>query len=1053
MRPILSDYSLGIDLGSNSVGWAIVTPDGVRAAGSRIFDEGVTGDLEQGKEESRNTARRQARQTRKQTERRGRRLRKTYNLLHGAGLLPTPSPGRHEALVALDRELRERHAAQNDGEKQTLPYRLRARALDYALAPDELGRALYHLAQRRGFKSNRRAAPKEDEEESQVKEHIKELRREMESSGARTLGEHFSRTDPTQREKRIRAQWTARDMYEAEFDAICAAQRQHHPAILTDGFVAELREALFFQRPLKPVKPGKCDLEEGELRCPVAHPLNQRRRILEALNNLEVVPPLEAGLPYKIDGEQRATLLEALETEGDLTMAEARKRIGVKGGGRKLNLELGGEKKLTGNRTAAKIREAIGGVWDGLSPDAQAELVEDLRKFEHDQELTAYLERERGWSPEDARMLARVHVEPGYAPLSLKAIRNLLPYLEEGMRFGSARKAAYPEATQAGQVHDALPPVRGERGYFHNLRNPAVERSLTELRKVVNGLVRQYGKPGRIRIEVARDLKNPRKRREEISKRNRENQRGRDRAYELLRKEFPGMRPRRDDIEKYLLWEECGGVCPYTGKCITLNALFSSDAPFEVEHIIPRSRSLDNSFNNKTLAALEINRTKGNRTPHEMFSGNPEEWEAILQRVRRFKSSAAEAKLRRFQMDEVNLEEFVSRQLNDTRYASKLAAEYLGLLYGGTSDADGKKRIHALAGGVTAQLRNAWDLNGILNDGQTTDGGAKLKTRDDHRHHAVDAVVIGLTSDAWVKRLAEASSRAEREHGIGPDIPAPWPDFVPTVRETVDAIVVSHRVNRRVSAKIHDDSLYSKAYFKSVKGKPVEVRRIRKPLSGMSLKEVESIVDPSVREAVLGKLKLDELGNDPKKFNDEKNLPSLRNKNGSPIPIRSARIERVQSVRTIGKGDKERHVSLAANHHLEVFAHLDEEGDETKWDGKLVSMLDAMQRARDKQPVVVRDHGPNTRFKFSLAPGDTIELREEGGSRGLYRVRSVSQEQERGGRQPPPVILFAHLNDARKKKDIIAAGDWGKRTVNRLGELRCRKANVSPIGEVTYARD
>ena len=1045
MANVFATYTLGIDLGANSVGWAAVTPSHVRAAGARIFDEGVAGNLERGKEESRNAARRQARQVRKQTERRARRLRRTYNLLHRAGLLPAPAPSRHEALLRVDQDLKERHAVRDDGEKQTLPYRLRARSLDYPLLPDELGRALFHLAQRRGFKSNRKAAPRAEEDEGQVKEHIKELRQQIEASGARTLGEHFARLDPTQRKKRIRAQWTARDMYETEFDAICAAQMPHHPSILTEDFVAELRDAIFFQRPLAPVEPGKCDLEKDELRCLIAHPLNQRRRILEAVNNLEIVPPIEAGSPYPLSAEQRSTIIQALALDGDLKMAAARRRIGVKGRGWKLNSEIDGESRLVGNRTAVRIRGAIGGVWDSLDPNRQSELVEDLSEFEHDRDLAAHLETERRWPREDAQALAQVRLEPGYAMVSLKAIQNLLPYLERGERYGTARKLAYPERTQAGKVHDRLPPVRGERGYFQNLRNPAVERSLTELRKVVNALVRRYGKPAAINVEVARDLKNPRKRRAEIWKKNEDNRRGRDAAKKILLER--GMRPSRDDIEKYLLWQECGGTCPYTGKTITLNALFSSDAPFEVEHIIPRSRSLDNSFLNKTLAALEINREKGNRTPYEMLGHDSAAWEAILQRVRRFKSSAARTKLRRFEKKEVELDDFIARQLNDTRYASKLAAQYLGLLYGGTSDADGKKRIHALAGGVTAQLRNAWGVNGILKDGPTTDGGVRTKARDDHRHHAVDAVVIALTTDAWVKRMAEQSSRAERDRGIGRDIPAPWEAFVQTVRETVDGIVVSHRVNRRVSAKLHDDSLYSKPYWKNVKGNPVEVRRIRKPLAGLSgPKEAETIVDASVRGAVLARL--EELGNDPKKFNDENNLPSLPNKSGDPIPIRSARIERVQSVRTIGKGTKERHVSLAANHHLEVFAHLDADGDETKWDGKLVSMLDAMQRVRDKQPVVQREHGPDTKFKFSLSPGDTIELREEDGAK-LYIVRSVSQEK---GRRPPN-IEFAQVNDARKKVDMKSSQAWFKRSVGSLGELRCRKVNVSPIGEVFYARD
>ncbi|MBI1357682.1 MAG: type II CRISPR RNA-guided endonuclease Cas9 [Acidobacteria bacterium] len=1059
-------YRLGIDLGTNSVGWAIVGGNRIIAMGSRIFDAGVQGDIEKGKEEPRNAQRRQARQVRRQSERRARRLRKVYNLLGRHGLLPPAGDPqqRHDLLLQLDATLRSKspkNRASPHADAQTWLYGLRARGLDEKLEPDELGRALFHLAQRRGFKSGRKAAytPEEQEDEGKVQAGIETLRERMATAGARTLGEYFSSLDPTEREQRIRGLWTARDMYAHEFDEICKAQNAHQPELLSDALVADLREAMFFQRPLKKVLPGRCELEPDQRRAPLAHPAAQRIRMIQAVNNLALRPAL--GRDIDLTQDQRNAILHMLEAHGDVTMARARRLIGV-GNKMKFNLEEGGEKRLVGDRTAQHMRQAIGELWDSLTPSRQERIVTELLEADDDiPALSLGLAQRWGLERDQALALARTKLEPGYAALSLKAIRKLSPCVEAGERFGAARAKVYGASAHAGPAVDLLPPVRRHRGVreddvFAALRNPAVERSLAELRKVVNCLLRKYGKPDRVHVEVARDLKNPRDLRARLNKRRLDNEKTRAKAFAQIQKETGNPRPNRKEIEAYLLWEECGGFCPYTGFSISLRDLFGPEPQFEVEHIIPRSRSLDDSFNNKTLCHRDANRDKRNKTPWEAFGSDPVRWEEILQRVRRFKGLSARSKLSRFESPEVQLDDFTERQLNDTRYASKLAGDYLGLLFGGRVDPGNKKRVQVSAGGLTARLRAEWGLNGLLDDGDTKNGGRDIKTRDDHRHHAVDALVIALTEERTIQQMARAAERAEEQHRRRLDLAAPWPNFVQHVREAVDQIVVSHRVDRRVQAKIHDDTLYSKAYQRTRKGKPVEMRRVRKPLENMSPKEIGSIVDPAVRAAVAAKL--EELGGDVKKFHDPSNLPSLPNKKGGRTPIRSARIERAQSVQTIGKGPRERHVALAANHHLEVYANLDDDGDEMRWQGRLVSMYEAMARVRARKigsdvAVVEKDHGKRTKFKFSLAPGETIELQEPQGEPRLYIVRSISQERTSGGRRPAPIVEFVDVRDARLKKDIKTANAWGKRAVNPLGELGCRKVLVSPVGEVFPAHD
>jgi CRISPR-associated endonuclease Csn1 len=355
----------------------------------------------------------------------------------------------------------------------------------------------------------------------------------------------------------------------------------------------------------------------------------------------------------------------------------------------------------------------------------------------------------------------------------------------------------------------------------------------------------------------------------------------------------------------------------------------------------------------------------------------------------------------------------------------------VGLLYGGRN-ADGKQRVQVSPGLATWQLRNGWGLNSILNDGPTSDGGQVLKTQDDHRHHAVDALVIALPTNATVKQLADAAAYGDRDSRREPCSP-PWPDFVDSVRKSVDGIVVSHRVDRRVRRKMHNDTPYSKPHERTVKRKTIEVRRYRKWLQNLSTKEVEGIVDAAVRDAV--RAKLEEIG-DPKKFVEESNLPTLPSRRGDPTIIRSARIERVQSVQAIGKGDRERFVELGSNHHLEVFAVLDEDGNAAKWDGQLVSTYETMQRLRarrhgEETPLVQRDHGPGTRFKFSLSSEEMIEL-DDGGGRRFCVVRTVSQEGEKNGRRPAPKVAFVSATDSRLKKKILHAKAWGQNPVNTL---------------------
>ncbi len=1061
-------FVLGIDLGVQSLGWAIITldekdnPAGVVRLGVRCFDSGVGSEEEvaQGKEQSQNVERRGARLLRRQTWRRARRIAKVFHLLQRFGLLPaapSSTPEQRDALIKkLDAGLRAEYLPAGDRVAQhLLSYRLRALGLDQPLSAFAFGRALLHIAQRRGFLSNRKAEGKETEKErSVVKDSISFLQSEIARTGSRTIGEYFAGLDPE--EQRIRGRYTARQMYLDEFEKLWAAQAPHHQ--LDDAAKQAIHQAIFFQRPLKSQSGliGMCELEPSQRRAPLASLEAQRFRYLQKVNDLLIITP--EGFILAPSEEQRAQLIDYLEHHAEITFDKLRTLWGLKvprkprksskdepaesdeRPGYNFNLERGGEKKLKGNVTRARVETALGFSLDDLMPDVREPFVTDLLEYENADALQRRLVQRYRFSEEQAAALAATTFEPGYASLSLVALRKLLPPMEQGTPFATARKALYDQAQQF-QPKDTLPPLFQVKS---QLRNPAVSRGLNELRKVVNAVIQRYGKPNYIRIELARDLKRPRKAREEIAKTMRKNEAVREQIVEQIRK-FGIARPSEADILKVRLADECNWECPYSGKAISMETLLGPHPQFDIEHIVPYSRSLDNSFTNKTLCDVHENRmAKRNLTPYEAYSGNEQRWHEIIARVRRFRGPAAAAKLRKFSSKQLD-SDFAERQLVDTRYMSRAAAEYVGLLYGGSVDAHGTRRVQVSAGGVTADLRRLWGLNRVLpRDPNDDDSHPGKKSRSDHRHHAIDAAVIAMTSQALVALLSKCAQEASM---IGSrrflDLDLPWPSLIDDLKKAVDEIIVSYRVKRKVRGRLHDQTNYSPPKpARDAKGNVVEYRHVRKPLAMISADRIEKIVDPVVREIV--QKHLDRHGGDLKKaFGNPNNLPYLTARDGRIIPIRKVRIRENIAVLPIGKPPHLRFAAPGTNHHMEIVAVTDSRG-RVRWEGKLVNMFEAYQRRRQHIPVVCRDHGPNAQFLFSLACGEYVEMEHVPGERKVYRVLSISSR----------VVEFRLHSDARPITELRKLSRARvTRSPGALLEAKARKVFVDPLGNVYPAGD
>jgi CRISPR-associated endonuclease Csn1 len=458
---------------------------------------------------------------------------------------------------------------------------------------------------------------------------------------------------------------------------------------------------------------------------------------------------------------------------------------------------------------------------------------------------------------------------------------------------------------------------------------------------------------------------------------------------------------------------------------------------------------MDNSFINKTLCYHEENRNvKKNRTPYETYHGTAK-YDEILMRVARFNGNLGKRKLELFKMtpDEVEAryEDFSSRQLNDTRYASKEAAAYLGLLYGGVNTSiDGKRRVNVLSGGLTALVRSFHGLNGILNDGD-------IKSRDDHRHHAVDAIAIGATSPGMVKQLSnsirvqEIQGGSSRYHTGKFKEMKTWPAMLEESRASISRILASHHVSKKVRGGLHEETFYSKDHKHNTdKGKNRVFKHVPVELPNLEAKKVKDIVDSGARQAIETKLmELEEA--DPKKaFRNNENLPELVSKNGNTrIPIKKVKVRRTQNTIQIGNGKSERNVVSGNNHHMAIYAELDENGNEKKWVGEVVTLLEAKERLKNGLPIVRRDPGPGRKFIMSVKCGDIFEMDFSHG-RELIITRAVPQSKQ---------LSFVRLNDARLQKDIKESHGWFSKQPNTFRTSNPIKYTVDPLGRLRRAND
>ena len=966
---------LGLDLGSNSIGWALLEERNRQAAkiidlGSRIFIKAVEEKIPTPK----NVKRRQMRLGRRVLQRRARRKQKMLNYLVSLDLLPKELLGNAEPEKLLN-EIGD-------------PYELRTKALDEQLSPHQLGRILLHFVARRGFLSNKKQAAgdlvddpdtmdylneldaktdsSEDKEEGDFKADIAKVYLDIKAEGARTLGEYLYRSKNNVKRNRAHEGGhlrTDRAMYQDELEQIWKKQRAYFTDLPGD-FMEEnkgVKKIIFYQRPLKLRKDrvGRCSLEPKHYRANTARLEVQRFRYLQDINNLEYLDR-HSNKWVSLTDEQKAELVIYFEHHPKVTMPALKKELNLD---RLTQINLD-EKNLKGNITAWEIRSVIGEQWDEMGDTKQKSLFEDLFTIKKKSALKNRLIVHWNFDKQTAVKLCLLEFEPSHSNHSLKAINKLLPYLEKGRIYSDARQDAgygYDAKEMDAQEKLSSPPETS---------NPIVNKGLHELRRVANAIIKEHGKPDVIRIEMARDLEMNTKRYEKFIKQQKINATANKEAQEEFESLKLGSKyASRDEKIKYRLWKDQKECCAYSNQSIPLRQVFSADT--ETDHILPFSKSLDDSYMNKVICLTKENRDKRDMTPIDAWGGNDEKWNQITQSIRRWDKSL-KSKVARFYQTAKDLEKrnFIENQLNDTRYISKLAMEYMRQL-----GCD----VSVTKGFVVSEIRHQWGFNTLI-------GETNRKDRTDHRHHAIDAVVIAATS----RSLYTSAVRQIQNNKL--KIDPPYPHIRDELSENIKHIIVSHAPQRKLSGALHEET--GAGYIAKHGGLVY-----RKTLdSTFTEKNAKSIVDESVKKIV--EKHISKYQNIKEAFADN---VTVYHKDGK-TPIKRVRVlqSKIKKEKELGEAkfgvkDKQGKVFkwmvYGNTHHVEIIQH--KETGQIK--GEFVTMMKAHRRAmtgaksaikRDVvQEKIVKDYGEKYELLMVLHINDTVSVVNEDGERIFYRVQ------------------------------------------------------------------
>lgn len=746
-----------------------------------------------------------------------------------------------------------------------------------------------------------------------------------------------------------------RQDYLDEFEKIWETQAKFHPE-LNEKLKSEVRDiTIFYQRKLKSQKHlvSFCEFEKGHKAIPKSSPLFQEFRIWQNINNIVVKNETTKEI-FLLDEDLKKNIAQELLFKESITDVQMLTFCELKKGTHTVNF-----KKIEGNRTntsiykafekileiegyekdfskmkSSEIKETVAPIFETLNistaildfdPTKQGNDFDKqpyyqfwhlLYSAEDDDKLKETLKAKFGFKENHLPFLLNINLQADYGSLSAKAIKKVLPHLMDGHIYDKACLMAgynHSSSLTTEQNNDRILKGTLELLKKNSLRNPVVEKILNQMINVINAIMKDpaMGKPDEIRVELARELKNNNEQRSEMTKAINKSTAEHEQIKKLLHTEFGIHRVTRNDIIRYKLWKECDGISLYTGKPIEPSKLFTKD--YDIEHIIPKSRLFDDSFSNKTICERQLNIDKSNKTAYSFLQDklSAEEFDQFEKRIKSLFGKISRTKQNKLLMADNEIPEgFIDRQLRETQYIAKKAKEIL---------LEVSRNVTSTIGSVTDKLREDWELVDVMKElnwekydklgltyieeGKHGERLYKIKDwtkRNDHRHHAMDAITVAFTKPAYIQYLnnlnARTNSDVKGKSIIGIETKylkrdknnklrfiEPIPNFREEAKKQLENILISYKAKNKVVTKnknitkksggtnqkiqltprgqLHKETVYGKLQQYATKEEKVS--------ANFTEEYIQKVTKKEYREALLKRLQENE--NDPKKAFTGKN--------------------------------------------------------------------------------------------------------------------------------------------------------------------------------------
>lgn len=1161
---------LGIDTGTNSLGWAIVEKKAdeyhLLDKGVNIFQEGVK--IEKGIESSKAADRTAHKAARVRNYRIKLRKIRLLRILSDAHLCPPLSKVELSAW-RLKKEYPKNDLFMQwqgtDDESEKTPYAYRHKCLHECLNFNSmtdryiLGRAFYHMIQRRGFLSNRKDQSGDDT--GKVKESISNLTQEMHDDGYEYLGDYFYSL--YNKGEKIRNHYTARnEHYLAEFKAIC--EKQKLDKNLGPEIVRQIEKAIFDQRPLKSQKGqvGKCVFEKNKTKCPSSHPMYEEFRMLSFINNIKIQTPNDSAL-RPLSAEERELIMPLFfrKSKKQFDFEDIAKKLAPKkhyGFYKKssdaempylFNYPM--DTSVSGCPVTTALKDIFGDNWiDSLCETytlaegkSRLNVVNDIWHalffYTDETKLAEFGKNRLQLDDEEAKKFCEISLPSDYASLSLKAICKILPYLRRGLIYSHAvflgnlcevmpqyewdieemRNAAIEhiihEMNQINskdartfevcikeylkeQYHvseeklkklyhpsmmEVYPRVQRTNNHgvyqlgsprIDSVRNPMAMRSMFRLRKLVNRLLEEgkIDSDTEIHIEFARELNDANKR-NAIALFTKDNQKKNDEArkkiIDIMGKDYD---VKDDDILKYILWEEQGHICLYTGRQIAISDFVGTSQKFDIEHTIPRSVGGDSTRMNLTLCDSRFNRdVKKTKLPAELPNHDEimarindwrEKYESLDGQIRKLKGKSKGAttkkqkddiiskrhllelqrdywrgKYLRFMMESVP-DGFSRRQGTDISVISKYARLYLKSLF---------KHVYTVKGIATSDFRKIWGIQDAYSQ----------KERVNHVHHCIDAIVIACIGLDEYNKLGAYYHDEENHEWYGMSkayFKKPWSTFVEDLKKVQDEILVYHYTpdnmpkqgrrrilidGKKVLSKgdAARGSLHNDTYYGAIENDGVVryVKRIN--LASMKENDVKNIVDDTVRgiiEAAINEKGFKKAMSSTIWMNEEKQIPIKKVRCYTPSVTKPLNIRQQRDV-SPKEYKQQYHVTNDSNYLLALYIGKDKRGKE-KREFEIINMLQTAQYFRTSNDKVAVGHNivpikseHDYPLAYSLKIGTMVLLYEKSPNevweasvkergRRMYKITGLSSMTINGCSYA--TINMRNHEEARLSKEVTA---------------------------------